>query len=455
MTITRHHSTGSGNGGGVDGNHPHGEPSLSTVTITQVKPSHHHYPMMETTSTASSERDWEPSRAIDDADDRFHFPSRISEEMLAADIRETTINCDGEEEDEKEVVGLERHSLIESVNEQLESIEELLQGQKGGRKYGEDKSVEAVDDDDEDCLSEVVSTRDAGTTPPPQSPSRQRLTENDAIILPTIIPRSLSDDNLYYTEPTTSTSRERDVETHGFDLARFDLDFDQTTDEDEDDEYYRRETTPPFPLSLDFEGGRGNHNELSRYDDPLTSADHTDDEMAMSTPEDDLREDLEALRRTKARYDAFFQEISQSLNDSGNISLGGSHSLISNDDDVTSRYSNETRTSSLNNTLDSGGSYDYDRRRVMKGGRYEGRENVAQKARASRIMQTRTGSYDEENFQRTNDDDDAEAFRVSADVVKRNSLEMKYKLPGFCPDAHVTTGSLPVNASEFFFDSQF
>ena len=485
MTVTMHHPPG-GVGAG------NGEPSMSTVTITQVKKS---YPM-ETTSAPSDRRDWgeqqlqqqqrhyqqQHHRGIDDADDSFHFPSRISEEMLAADIRETTINCDdyGDHDGSGETSG--RNPLIDSVNEQLVSIEELLNVQSSkighAKKFGDDKSVEARaqddDDDDDDCLSEVVSMRDAGTTPPPQSPSGEHLTENDAIVLPTIIPRSLSDDNLYYSTHTiASNTRERDGMT-AFDhqqrqeLARFELDFDQTSDEDDDDDdddddYYRRGgTTPPFPLRLDFDDdGRGNHNnELSRYDDPLTSADHTDDEMAMSTPEDDLREDLEALRRTKARYDAFFQEISQSLNDSGNLSLRGSNSLISNDDELASRYSSETRTSSsLNNTLDSG-TYDYERRQLKTnaGYRYDRREpssssssSSSQRARAGRIMQTRTGSYDEEKFKR----DEADAIQVSADAAKRNSLEMKYKLPGFCPDAHVTTGSLPVNASEFFFDSQF
>lgn len=191
----------------------------------------------------------------------------------------------------------------------------------------------------------------------------------------------------------------------------------------------------------------------------------------MSTPEDELREDLEALRRTKARYDAFFQEITQSLNDTKSLSFGGSNSYISNsnneDDDLTSGLSNDTRfssetrtTSSLNNTLDSG-TFDHERRRhkprggggggsISGGGRYD--PSSPNRMRANRIMQTRTGSYDEEKFK---DEESSEMARLAADPAKRNSLEMKYKLPGFCPDANVTTGSLPVNASEFYFDGQF
>ena len=207
-------------------------------------------------------------------------------------------------------------------------------------------------------------------------------------------------------------------------------------------------------------------NKSFRYDDPLTSGDQTDDEMTMSTPEDELREDLEALKRTKARYDAFFQEISQSLNDSGSLSFGGSNSLISNNEDDSNTSSglsgsNETRTttSSLNNTLDSG-TFDHERRQrkprrgggkdvVSSGVRYE--LSAPHRIRANRIMQSRTGSYDEEKFK----DEDSELSRLATDSIKRNSLEMKYKLPGFCPDANVTTGSLPVNASEFYFDAHF
>lgn len=443
------------------------------------------------TKSAPSDREWDHrmDRGVaneGDDEDGFHFPSRISEEMLAADIRETTINCDDDHEDDEEYEDAKkresaRDSLIESVNEQLESIEELLHVQQskgvGYKKFNEDKFTEARDrdrDDDDDDFSDVVSTRDAGTTPPPLSPSDHQLNENDTIDLPTIIPRSLSDDNLYYPSFSAGGGRGGGREEWERDLARFDLDFEGSSDEDDD--LYRRDSTPPFPLRLhlgdgvDYDG-RGNVNELSRYDEPLTSGDQTDDEMTMSTPEDELREDLEALRRTKARYDAFFQEITQSLNDTKSLSFGGSNSYISNsnneDDDLTSGLSNDTRfssetrtTSSLNNTLDSG-TFDHERRRhkprggggggsISGGGRYD--PSSPNRMRANRIMQTRTGSYDEEKFK---DEESSEMARLAADPAKRNSLEMKYKLPGFCPDANVTTGSLPVNASEFYFDGQF
>lgn len=211
----------------------------------------------------------------------------------------------------------------------------------------------------------------------------------------------------------------------------------------------------------------------------------------MSTPEDELREDLEALRRTKARYDAFFQEISRSLNDSaaslGGGSFEGSNSFVSSkedydDDDVTSGFSNETRTTggSLNDTLDSG-LYDHRGRRRRQprrgsvgggstgggGGNSVGRfvtpttpSPQKPSPRVNRIMQSRTGSYDEEKFHEDSSflsENLTSRSMADDDPLKRNSLEMKYKLPGFVPDAtiNVTTGSMPVNASEFYFDGQF
>ena len=299
MTVTVHHP--SGGGGGVIGGSSRGginEASISTVTITQVR---RNASPMETTS-APSDREWDRVVTSDDdgeEEDAFHFPSRISEEMLAADIRETTINCDDhdhdheddhidddddDDDDHERRESAQRDSLIESVNEQLESIEELLQGQSRSgcsKNFDRDTSTYAKtsDDDDDDDVSDAVSTRDAGTTPPPISPD---LTENDAIVLPTIIPRSLSDDNLYYPSFSTAISEGgggvggegrggggRGREEWERDLARFDLDFEGSSDEDDD--LYRRDSTPPFPLHLhlgddaaDYDG-RGNVNELSRY----------------------------------------------------------------------------------------------------------------------------------------------------------------------------------------------
>ena len=288
MTVTVHPGGGSsggvvGGGGGGRGGH-NNEASISTVTITQVR--RNNSPME--TKSAPSDREWDHrmDRGVaneGDDEDGFHFPSRISEEMLAADIRETTINCDDDHEDDEEYEDAKkresaRDSLIESVNEQLESIEELLHVQQskgvGYKKFNEDKFTEARDrdrDDDDDDFSDVVSTRDAGTTPPPLSPSDHQLNENDTIDLPTIIPRSLSDDNLYYPSFSAGGGRGGGREEWERDLARFDLDFEGSSDEDDD--LYRRDSTPPFPLRLhlgdgvDYDG-RGNVNELSRWEMP-------------------------------------------------------------------------------------------------------------------------------------------------------------------------------------------
>ena len=299
MTITVHHPPG---GGGASRSGGTNETSISTVTITQVRKNSR----TDTTSTTPSKSQWEydsddQASIIGGDRDNYHFPSRISEEMLAADIRETTINCDddddekeGEEEekrkndDDRSKRESARDSLIESVNEQLESIEEMLFVQNKSRRRSNDVNKAYEEDNGKDGRqrgyenhedvdnSDAVSTREAGTTPLPESPSDvHHLTENDTVILPTIIPRSLSDDNLYYPVMTENQGGrgggggggKYDADEFERDLARFDLNI--VGSSEDEDEIYERESTPPFPLHLhlgdevDYDG-RGNVNELSR-----------------------------------------------------------------------------------------------------------------------------------------------------------------------------------------------